>query len=321
MNILKQKGLIDESTATNFGILLGLVLMTWTIFSVRETLNFFYYFQNLTIVLGGIITATLISFPISQVLGVFESFWVVLSGKVNLDHNKVISESVVLAIKCREVDSLTDARYILEEERKNLNHPFLRDGVALIAGGYTTQMIKETMETSIQNRSARESNQVKILQSMAKFSFGFGILGSLIMLTQTLSALANEAPLLGTGLANSLMPTFYGLLFAFLIFYPMAEKLETQRVKNMVHLNMVMMAILLLHSRHHALYIEGVLNSFLSPGDRLTRFNKKGKFTGKLSLEKAGWSKRLFRSKRSIEPFSSTLKTDIQTNTRDLKDE
>src|ERR1700750_1285774 len=71
------EGKFNDFLATNLGILLGIGLMGWAIISGSKATKFFYNPEGLAIVLGGTIAATLISFPLTEVLGVFKSFRIV----------------------------------------------------------------------------------------------------------------------------------------------------------------------------------------------------------------------------------------------------
>ncbi|MBC7543626.1 MAG: MotA/TolQ/ExbB proton channel family protein [Candidatus Sericytochromatia bacterium] len=275
--------------ATNLGIVLGLGLLGWAILSGSQATKFFYNPEGLAIVVGGTIAATLISFPASEVLRVFDSFRIVFTGAGTDFGDEIISETCVLAHIQREGDSIVD-------EREHIRSPFLRDGVSLFLAGYRPDQIRETLETSVANRSIREMAQVKLLRTMGNFAPSFGMVGTLIGLVQMFSNMKDLANI-GPGLAVAFINTFYGTLLANLIFYPMAEKLETRRVQSLQELNMTVEGILMLAHKEPALYIEGVMNSFLAPGQRHTRFDRNGNLTIKGSL---GGSKAKKITKRSV---------------------
>ena len=65
------EGKFNDFLATNLGILLGIGLLSWAIISGSKATKFFYNPEGLAIVLGGTIAATLISFPLTEVLASF----------------------------------------------------------------------------------------------------------------------------------------------------------------------------------------------------------------------------------------------------------
>ncbi len=274
--------------ATNVGILLGLGLLGWAILNGAQSTKFFLNPEGLAIVLGGTVAATLISFPVSEVIRVFDSFRIVFTGAGTDFADEIISETCVLAHIQREGDSIQD-------EREHIRSPFLRDGVSLVLAGYRAEQVRETLETSVANRSIREMSQVKLLRTMGNFAPSFGMVGTLIGLVQMFSNMKDLANI-GPGLAVAFINTFYGTLLANLIFYPMAEKLETRRTQSLQELNMTVEGILMLANKEPALYIEGVMNSFLAPGQRHTRFDRNGNLTIRASL---GGSKQKKTSKRT----------------------
>jgi chemotaxis protein MotA len=273
-----------DFVATNLGIILGLGLLGWAIVSGSQATKFFYNPEGLAIVVGGTIAATLISFPASEVLRVFDSFRIVFTGGGSSFADDIISETCVLAHLQREGESIVD-------EREHIRNPFLRDGVSLFLAGYRPEQVRETLETSIANRSIREMAQVKLLRTMGNFAPSFGMVGTLIGLVQMFSSMKDLGNI-GPGLAVAFINTFYGTLLANLIFYPMAEKLETRRIQTLQELNMTMEGLLLLAHKEPAIYIEGVMNSFLPPGQRHTRFDRKGDLTIRATLGGAKASKK-----------------------------
>lgn len=281
-----ENGAAGDFIATLLGIGAGIVLLGWAILSGSAgATSFFYNPQGIAIVLGGTIAATLISFPASEVVKVFDAFRIVFSGQSENYYENVVNETVALSHLAREAGDVSD-------EREYISHPFLRDGVSLWLAGYNPTQIKETLETAIANRSIRELNQVKLLRSMGTFAPAFGMLGTLIGLVQMLGNLQTDLSKLGPGMAVALITTFYGTLLANLVFNPMAEKLESRRTQNLVLLNMTMEGVMLLVRRESPLYIEGVLNSFRPPNERTTRFDKKGDYKGQMTLIPRGKQKK-----------------------------
>jgi chemotaxis protein MotA len=91
-----EEGKFNDFLATNLGIVLGIGLLGWAIVSGSQATKFFYNLDGIAIVLGGTVAATLISFPLKEVLGVFNSFRIVFfSTKQDSDFaNYTITDAV-----------------------------------------------------------------------------------------------------------------------------------------------------------------------------------------------------------------------------------
>lgn len=266
-----ERGAGTDFIATNLGIVLGIGLLGWAIISGSQASTVFYNLEGIAIVLGGTVAATLISFPVADVVRVFDAFRQVFFSSSASYGEQIISEACVLAQMQRDGESL-------EDEREHISYPFLRDGVSLYLAGYHPERVRETLEVAIANRSIREMGQVKLLRTMGNFAPAFGMVGTLIGLVKMFSDMTDPSTI-GSGMAVAFITTFYGALLANLIFYPMAEKLEARRIQNLQELNMTLEGVMLIANKEPALYLEGVMNSFLPPGQRVTRFDRNGNLT------------------------------------------
>jgi chemotaxis protein MotA len=298
------EGKFNDFLATNLGILLGIGLLSWAIISGSKATRFFYNPEGLAIVLGGTIAATLISFPLPEVLGVFKSFRIVFfSTKQDADFAVyTITDAVETSLHSFKRD--LDFKEIIEDCASQVYDPFLRDGLSLIAASYPPEMVKETMEISIANKNLRDLSQVRLLKNMGNFAPTFGIIGTVIGLIKMMAVIKSDISNVGQGLATAFVATFYGALLANLFFHPMAEKLDSRRRKNNMNLNLILTATMLIHARHNPIYLEANLNSFMPPNERLGRF-KNGEYSAnpriKIADKAVRKSKKLKRTREDLE--------------------
>jgi chemotaxis protein MotA len=273
------EGKFNDFLATNLGIVLGIGLLSWAIINGSKATKFFYNPGGLAIVLGGTIAATLISFPLTEVLGVFKSFRIVFfSTKQDADFASfTITDAIETSLHSFKQEF--GFKEIIEDCASQVYDPFLRDGLSLVAASYPPEMVKETLEISITNKNLRDLGQVRLLKNMGNFSPTFGIIGTVIGLIQMMAVVKTDISNVGEGLATAFVATFYGALLANLFFHPMAEKLDSRRRKNNINLNLILTGTLLIQAKHHPLYIEATLNSFMPPNERFARF-KNGEYIG-----------------------------------------
>lgn len=251
--------------ATLLGFLSGMGLIGWAIWSYaqEQAVNMFFSIPSLAIVLGGTIAATMLSFPLKEVLRIFGIMRVVFK-KERESMAPFIDEIVDLASTART--SMKE----LEQSTSGIPHPFLRDGIQMVVDGYNEPELRDIMTTRIENRAKRERGEANVLKTMGKFSPAFGMIGTLIGLVVMLysmgqGATADAAAQLGIGMGAALITTFYGVLLANLFFNPMAEKFESRiRKENTLQLMLIEGTVQILH-RKHPLIVREKLNSFIPP--------------------------------------------------------
>ncbi|MBS1271006.1 MAG: Chemotaxis protein PomA [Candidatus Marinimicrobia bacterium] len=252
--------------ATLLGLLSGLGLIGWAIVSQAgdQAVNMFLNLQGIAIVLGGTIAATMLSFPLKEVMRIFGIMGVVFK-KERESMAPFIDEIVELAGTARQ------SMKQLEDSVQNVSHPFLQDGMQMVVDGYNEPELRDIMRTRIENRAKRERGEANVLKTMGKFSPAFGMIGTLIGLVYMLfsmgqgGATADAAGELAAGMSTALITTFYGVLLANLIFNPLSEKFESRiRKENTVQLMLIEGTVQVLQ-RKHPLIVREKLNSFIPP--------------------------------------------------------
>ena len=76
------------------------------------------------------------------------------------------------------------------------------------------------------------------------------------------------AGMLGGSMSVALITTFYGAVFANLLFLPFAEKINSRNKENTIAGELVIEGLLLIHQKKHPILIRDMLNSYLPPGLR-----------------------------------------------------
>lgn len=150
-----------------------------------------------------------------------------------------------------QIQSLSRLRWAkgdmaLDRQAKQIDNAFLRMGIEMVVDGYDRHTIFKTLERSYDNFLAEKKTQSDLMNTMIKLMPVFGFVGTIIGLIEVLNHMGS-AEVIGKGLATALLTTFYGLLYANIVFLPVAKKLaEHTRTQAL----------------ERALIIEGVLDIF-----------------------------------------------------------
>ncbi|RMF88690.1 MAG: motility protein A [Nitrospinota bacterium] len=216
--------------ATIVGILAGIGLIG-TSLVMGGGIGGFIDIPSIMIVGGGTLAATLINFPLKQVLSVLKVTKKLILAKEE-DPIDLIRQFIQLAVIVRK-----DGQLALENEAKNVTNPFLQKGLMLVADGVDAEELNSILQ--LQNLAVQQRHKVgqEVFKAMGKWSPAFGMIGTLIGLVQMLSTM-EDPKTIGPKMAIALITTFYGALIANLFALPMAGKLK-QRTEQEILLNMV----------------------------------------------------------------------------------
>jgi len=261
--------------ATIIGLLLGVGLVGYAMVGATANLpagiGTFVSLDSLMIVLGGTIAATAIAFPVGEVLSLYKNLITIFRGQKNQDRN-ILLEITELAAVSRK------GQADLEKAIDGVSNFFLKDGVQLIVDGLPEDEIREIMETRVEYRELREDAEANVFKTMGTMSPAFGMVGTLVGLVAMLYGMGassggdsdvDPAASLGNAMGLALITTFYGALFANLIFNPIAAKLRSRIDKQNITQNMIIDGIMMLKDRRHPIVVREHLNSYMAPKDRV----------------------------------------------------
>ena len=250
--------------STLLGIILGIGLVAGAIYLETDDWLIFYNLAGILIVVGGTAAASFLSYPFSDVVGVFRSFFVVLR-KEPPRVEDFIKQIMDLVLKAR-----TGGRLALEKEVGGIKNLFLADGIQMLADGYSFREIDEILNERVAFRAEREKKEADILTTMSKYAPAFGMIGTLIGLIVLLSNMTLESmDNIGSGMAVALITTFYGIVLANLIFKPIATKLYTRTEEEVLLMEMIIDSVKMISEGWHPAKVQDYMNSFIKPGKRV----------------------------------------------------
>lgn len=213
------------------------------------------------IVFGGTLGALLVNYPLGQVLklptGVMKAF----IGKPH-DPSGMITLFTRLAEKARREGLLS-----LEEEEASLDSPFIKKGVGLVVDGTDPELITAILEIEISAMEKRHGEVQGMLEAVGGYSPTMGIIGTVMGLVTVLSHL-DEPEKLGGGVAVAFVATLYGVMFANLVYLPLAGKLRQQTHEEVMVRRMMLEGILSVQAGENPRVVQEKLLGFLPPAQR-----------------------------------------------------
>jgi len=211
---------------TLIGILSGAFMLFWAIYG-SAGFNLFLNLNAFLITVGGTFAATLINFPVSDILRSLSIVRQVFFTRNNGDVHDSLSMIMSLANTYKE-----DGPIALENSLDEINDSFTKRGVELIIDGEKPENIDYHFETEVLFLQERHKRGQRMFLAMAKYAPAFGMIGTLIGLIDMLKSLKDPTQI-GEPMAVALVTTFYGSLLANLLFLPIAGKLKERSAQEM----------------------------------------------------------------------------------------
>jgi len=244
--------------ATVIGIVLGFGLIIASIL-LDGSLGAFINAPGLMIVLGGTVAATLIHQKLQHVMGAFG-----VAMNAFFDRGMPVDE---LVEKIHELSQKARKEGVLGLEQVEVTDQFLARGVVMAIDGMDKDFIAETMMRELGAIQARHQRGQTIFRFMAATAPAMGMIGTLIGLVNMLQAMDDPAAI-GPAMAVALLTTFYGAVFAFLVFGPIADKLEARTKEETIRCRLAIAGIESVANGDNKTVTQTKLDALLSPRER-----------------------------------------------------
>ncbi|MEA3367006.1 MAG: MotA/TolQ/ExbB proton channel family protein, partial [Planctomycetota bacterium] len=165
--------------ATVIGMLAGFGLITVSILSGGGA-GMFFNIPGVMIVVGGMVSATLIHFSVGRVLKIFAL------AKKTLFNQLCPEQEVVQRMVDYAAISRRDGALALEQQIADTSDPFLIKGLQMLIDGQDEDTIHQQLSIEVQYLQERHEDGKKILGFMGASAPAFGMIGTLIGLVQML---------------------------------------------------------------------------------------------------------------------------------------
>lgn len=241
--------------ATIIGLISGTVLLLWAIMS-KSDIGAFIDGRSVAIVVGGAVSAALISFPLQNIFGVAKVVKNCFFGKAR-NPGDLIGEMVKFAEIARR-----DGILALENVTAEIKDSFLVSGIQMAVDGTDPDLIETIMTNDLDAVELRHSEGKALFANIGRFAPAFGMIGTLIGLVIMLQNM-NDPSAIGPAMAIALLTTLYGALLANLVALPLAEKLGLRSRQEVLLKMIVIKGVMAIQSGDNPRIVEQKLKTFL----------------------------------------------------------
>jgi len=208
------------------------------------------------IVVGGTIAAIMLQTSFKVLSNALKMLvWVFAPPYVGLDDgiNKVVGWSA----RARK-DGLLGLEAISEKEKEL----FAKKGLQLLVDGSEPETIRSVLEVDLVTREQFALDGAKVFDGMGGYSPTIGIIGAVMGLIHVMSNLADPASL-GSGIATAFVATIYGVAFANLLLFPVANKLKFVAKQQSLYREMIIEGLVSISEGENPRAIELKLRGYL----------------------------------------------------------
>lgn len=216
--------------ATVGGIVAGFFVIGLAI-AMGGAVGVFFNLPSFFIVIGGAVSATVLRFPIGQVLAALQT-----GARIAfLDHQRAPRE---LLEEVRTLANVARRQGPMGLERTPVSDSFLARGKQMIADGLPTDHLREQLVRERELEIQRLVEGEKIFRAIGEAAPAFGMIGTMVGLVKMLWTM-DDPSTIGPSMAIALLTTLYGALVAYVVALPIADKLAMKLEAQETNLSLI----------------------------------------------------------------------------------
>ena len=246
------------------GLTVSAFSIVWSIIHLRQSAVSYFDPVGFAVVIGGTLAVAIITLPWELTSEIADSLKS-LFGIKRIDFKQLNRECLELL---KRIESGNTA-HVLKD--KSITSRTLADGIELIELGFTTEKIENILDERVTFWLEHKKKVANSIRSLAKYPPAFGLVGTVLGLVSLMRAISEGASSTETGfrMAVALVATLYGLLIANLVLNPAGENILKAANEEKKSADIALETILLASEKVTLLESQEILNSKVSPRDRV----------------------------------------------------
>lgn len=213
------------------------------------------------IVFGGTWGAIILSFGFQEIVSAFKFFLRTVFTKHSPNPEKLIQKMGEMADACRKEGLLKLQTMLDDSDLSDDSFLPLKEGMILTLDMKPAEEIATTMEADLDTYMIKKNMEIEVFSAAGGFSPTLGIIGTVMGLVQVLSNMTDAAALMAS-IAVAFLATLYGILFANLLYLPMANRMKAELKREKVYREMMIEGMCLIASGKSARDVENQLSLY-----------------------------------------------------------
>lgn len=252
--------------ATITGFLLGLLTLLAALFWGGVPIPVIFQPEAILIVLGGTLTALLISFSFQEINRAFASL-----GKA-FKEEEITTDEIADYLIDASVYIRTKGLLAVQPLLSHVDIPFLQRGLQMIVDNQSVDYLKTQLITDMEVQHRAEVQCAKVFEAAGGFAPTMGIIGAIVGLIQVTN-MFNSPDQLGHGIASAFIATLYGVGIANMFLLPIAGKLMHRAKSELFFKSMMLQGLIAIREGENPSIIKEKLEAYLQPSASLRQAN------------------------------------------------
>lgn len=202
-------------------ILFGILFDSGTGNLITENLINFWDVPSVAVVLGGVVAAQMISFPLKCFTKIPRHL------KIIFFPTKYVPQEYIVEIVELAKEARINGLLSLEGKLEDTKDPFLKSSMMLVVDAVEPEKVKQLLETELDYLDERHAQDRAFYDKASAYAPAFGMIGTLMGLINLLKQLS-DPDAIAPAMALALVTTFYGTILSNLVFTPISNKLRVR---------------------------------------------------------------------------------------------
>ena len=142
----------------------------------------------------------------------------------------------------------------------------------LVVDGTPGEEVERILRREVLSQSQRSRISAEVFRRAAEVAPAMGLIGTLVGLVQMLSNLDDPSSI-GPAMAIALLTTFYGAVLAYMVFSPLASKLEQRNDDDTLVQTVYLTGAASIGRHENPRRLEMLLNAILPPAHQIQYFD------------------------------------------------
>ncbi len=230
--------------------------------------------SSLLLVVLGSVGVSLSGYQMADVKNVPKGILLAMTGK-EPDPGEAIDRLMKFAEIARKEGVLA-----LEEQLEGLDDAFMKVGLQQIVDGVDGDVVRDVLEIELAALDERHGPVIGYIKTMGSYAPTMGMVGTVVGLINMLGNLSDPAQL-GLGMSVALLTTLYGVIFANLVFLPIASKLQRLHDLEVAQKDLVLDGILAVQGGASPRMVVERLEAYINPTQRVGHQERSKRASGK----------------------------------------
>lgn len=233
------------------GVIFGAILM-------GGNLSAFVDYPSVMVVFGGTAAATLIKFPMRDVIKS-------LKIGIGIAFKNPKEDPLSIYEKAIELAGLVRKDGLLGLESAEVDNEIMARGVRMCVDGHSAEVIRSSISSEVAKSIQNDELGELMFRGIGDTAPAFGMIGTLVGLVQMLANLS-DPDAIGPAMAIAMLTTFYGAVLANLIALPIADKLalKVERLRNTKEL--IIESVVQIQGSQSPMVMKEILGPYLPGG-------------------------------------------------------